>query len=68
MPNIKELPKQAFAAKLKKGKKIKWHRNHLMATNWRDVGEVCILSTVLDEVQSSGGNHQKTKSIAVVKQ
>jgi len=37
MPNRKEMPKQAFAGKLKKGEKISRQLDHLLAIKWKDI-------------------------------
>jgi hypothetical protein len=63
MPNRKEMTKQAFSKKLKKGQKIVAHRSHLMAIKWRDLRDVYILSIAHDdeviEVQRQGENMKK---------
>lgn len=40
MSNRKEMPKQAFSVKLKKGEKISRQRNHLLAIKWKDTRDV----------------------------
>jgi hypothetical protein len=63
MPNRKEMPKQTFSKKGKKGGKIMSHRGHLMAIKWRDLWDVYILSTAHDseviEVKLSRENTKK---------
>jgi hypothetical protein len=65
MLNRKELPKQAFSVKLKKGEKISRQRDHLIAIKWKDVRDVHFLTTahedILVEAPSSRGAHRKTK-------
>ena len=69
MPNRKEMPKQAFSGKLKKGEKISRQQDHLLAIKWKDICDVFILTTrredVLVEAPSSRGAHQKIKPAAV---
>jgi hypothetical protein len=70
MFNRKELPKQAFSRKLKKGKKISYQWGHLLAFKWKDVCHVLSLTTahedVLVEAPSSRGAHCKIKPVAVL--
>ncbi|KAJ4429276.1 hypothetical protein ANN_26279 [Periplaneta americana] len=69
MANRKEMPKDIFSEKLKKGEKLIAQRDHLLAIKWRDVRDVYLLSTAHDDhiVQTtSKGEHQKIKPIAVV--
>ena len=40
MSSRKEVPKQAFSGKLKKGEKISCQRDHLLAINWKDICDV----------------------------
>jgi len=40
MSNRKEMPKQAFSGKLKKGEKISLQRDHLLAIKWKDIRDV----------------------------
>jgi hypothetical protein len=69
MFNRKEIPKQAFSVKLKKGEKISRQRGHLLAIKWKDVRDVLFLTTanedVLVEAPSSRGAHCKIKPAAV---
>jgi hypothetical protein len=59
MSNRKEMPKQAFSEKLKKGKKNMCQRDHLLAIKWKEIRDVFFLTTahedVLVEAPSSGG-------------
>jgi hypothetical protein len=68
--NRKEMPKQAFSGKLKKGEKISRQRNHLLAVRWKDICDVFFLTTahedVLVEAPSSRGAHHKIKPTAVL--
>jgi hypothetical protein len=45
MFNRKEMPKQAFSGKLKKGEKISHQRDYLLAIKWKDVHDVLLLTT-----------------------
>jgi len=68
--NRKEMPKQAFSGKLKKGEKISRQRDHLLAIKWTDIHDVFFLTTahedVLVEAPSSRGTHHKIKPAAVL--
>ena len=59
MFNRKEIPKQTFSGKLKKGEKMSRQRDHLLAIKWKDVRDVLFLTTanedILVEAPSSGG-------------
>jgi hypothetical protein len=70
MSNRKEMPKKAFSVKLKKGEKISRQRDHLLAVKWKDVRDVCFLTTAheeqLVEATSSRGAHCKIKPAAVL--
>jgi hypothetical protein len=50
MSNRKELPKQAFSVKLKKGEKISRQREHLVAIKWKDVRDVHFLTTAHEDI------------------
>jgi hypothetical protein len=67
MPNREELPKQAFAAKLKKGKINCTTQKSLHSYKWRDVSEVYTLSTAhgdqMSEVQSSRPSTTRKSSL-----
>ena len=60
MSNRKELSKQAFSVKLKKGEKTSRQRDHLLAIKWKDVRDVHFLTTahedILVEAPSSRGH------------
>jgi len=63
MSNRKEMPKQAFSGKLKKGQKISHQRDHLLAIKWKDICDVFFLTTAHDDVlveapSSSGVGHE----------
>src|SRR5215467_8818403 len=45
MFNRKEIPKQAFSGKLKKGKKISRQQGHLLAVKWKDIYDILFLMT-----------------------
>jgi hypothetical protein len=70
MSNRKEMPKQAFSTKLKKGEKISCQRDHPLAIKWKDIGDVFFLTTaheyVLVEAPLSRGAHRKIKPAAVL--
>jgi len=70
MSNRKEMPKQAFSGKLKKGEKITRQRDHLLAIKWKDIRDFFFLTTahesVLVEEPSSRGPHHKMKPAAVL--
>jgi len=70
MSNRKEMPKQAFSGKLKKGEKISGQQDHLLAIKWKDICDVFSLTTahedVLVEASSSRGAHHKIKPAAVL--
>ena len=70
MFNRKEMPKQAFSVKLKKGEKISRQRDHLLAIKWKDVRDVLLLTTAhedeLVEAPSSRGAHSKIKPAVVL--
>jgi hypothetical protein len=70
MSNRKDMPKQAFSEKLKKGKKISCQRDHLLAIKWKDICDVFFLTTAHEDVlvaaPSSRGAHQKMKPSAVL--
>ena len=59
MSNRKEMPKQAFSGKLKKGEKISCQRDHLLAIKWKDICDIFFLTTanedMLVEAPSSKG-------------
>lgn len=69
MSNRREMPKQHFSKKLKKGEKLSAQRDHLLAVKWRDVRDVHILTTAnndtMVELPRTRGDHQKTKPSAV---
>ena len=50
MSNRKDMPKQAFSEKLKKGKKISCQRDHLLAIKWKDIRDVFFLTTAHEDV------------------
>ena len=60
MSNRKEMSKQAFSGKLKKGEKISRQWDHLLAIKWKDIRDVFFLTTahedVLSEAPSSRGH------------
>jgi hypothetical protein len=64
--NRKEMPKQTFSGKLKKGKKISRQRDHLLAVKWKDIRDVFFLTTAHEDVPveapSSRGAHHKIKT------
>jgi hypothetical protein len=67
--NRKEMPKTAFSGKLKKGGKISGQRDHLLAIKWRDIRDVCFLTTVHEDVLvevSLRGAHHKIKPSSVL--
>ena len=70
MANRKEMPKQHFSKKIKKGEKLVAQRGPLLAIKWCDVRDVFIITTAHDdntlEMPRSRGAHQKTKPEAVV--
>ena len=70
MFNRKEMPKQAFSGKLKKGIKISRQHDHLLAIKWKDVRDVLFLTTphedILVEAPLSSGAHHKIKPAAVL--
>jgi hypothetical protein len=49
----KELPKEAFSVKLKKGEKISRQRDNLLAIKWKDVRDVHFLTTAHEDIQAS---------------
>jgi hypothetical protein len=63
MSNRKEMPKQTFSVKLKKGEKISCQRDHLLAIKWKDTCDVFFLTGVHEdevvEAPSSRGAHHK---------
>jgi hypothetical protein len=69
MSNRKEMPKQTFSVKLKKGEKISRQRDHLLATKWKDTRDVFSLTSAHEdetvEAPSSRGTH-KIKPTAVL--
>jgi len=70
MSNRKEMPKQVFFGKLKKGKKISCQQDHLLAIKWKNIRDVFFLTNahenVLVEAPSSKGAHHKIKPAAVL--
>jgi len=70
MSNRKEMPKQAFSEKLKKGEIISRQWDHLLAIKWKDIRDVFFLTTAHEDVlaaaPSSRGAHQKMKPSAVL--
>ena len=50
MSNRKEMPKQAFSLKLKKGKKISQQQDHLLAIKWKDIRDIFFLTTAHEDV------------------
>ena len=70
MFNRKEMPKQAFSGKMKKGEKISRQRDHLLAIKWKDVRDVLLLTTahedVFVEAPLSRGAHSKIKPAVVL--
>ena len=69
MFNRKEMPKQAFSTKLKKGEKISRQRDHLLAIKWKDIRNVFFLTTAHEDVVEaplSRGAHCKIKPAAVL--
>jgi hypothetical protein len=69
MSNRKEMPKQAFSVKLKKGEKISRQRDHLLAIKWKDTHDVFFLTSAHEDeivgAPSSRGTH-KIKPTAVL--
>ena len=47
LSNRKEMPKEEFSEKLKKGEKISRQRDHLLAIKWKDIRNVFFLNTAL---------------------
>ena len=69
MSNRKEVPKQAYSGKLKKGEKISHQQDHLLAIKWKDIRDVFYLTAhgdALVESPSSRGAHHKIKPAAVL--
>ena len=70
MSNRKELPKQAFSVKLKKGEKTSRQRDHLLAIKRKDVRDVHFLTNahedIFVEAPSTRGAHRKIKPAAVL--
>jgi len=70
MSNSREMPKQAFSGKLKKGKKISCQWDHLLAIKWTDIRDVFFLTTayevVLVDTPLSRGAHHTTKPAALL--
>jgi len=70
MSNRKEMPKQAFSGKLKKGEKISRQQDHILAIKWKDICDVFFLTTdhedVLVDAPSSRGAHHKIKLATVL--
>ena len=62
MHNRKEMPKQAFSEKLKKGEQIR-QRDHILAITWKNIHDVFFLTTahkdVLVEAPRQGGHITK---------
>jgi hypothetical protein len=69
MLNRKEMPKQAFSAKLEKGEKISCQRDHLLAIKW-DTCHVLFVTNVHEdefvEAPLSRGAHNKIKPTTVL--
>jgi len=70
MSNRKEMPKQAFSGKLKKGEKISRQRDRLLAIKWKDIRDVFFLTTAHEDVlveapSSRGGTSQNKTSCSV---
>jgi hypothetical protein len=70
MSKRKEVPKQAFSGKLKKGEKISCQQDHLLAIKWKDICDVLFLTTdhedILVDTPSSRGAYHKIKPAAVL--
>jgi hypothetical protein len=70
MSNRKEMPKQAFSGKLKKGEKISYQWDHLLVIKWTDIHVVFFLTTayevVLVDAPLSRGAHYTTKPAALL--
>ena len=69
MPNRKEMPKQAFSGKQKKGEKISCQWDHLLAIKWKDIRDVFLLTVygdVLVQSPLSSGAHHKIKPAALL--
>jgi hypothetical protein len=53
---------------MKKGEKLSLQRDHLLTIKWRDVRDMCILSTAHDDsmvdTPASMGAHEKTKPLS----
>jgi hypothetical protein len=62
MSSRKEMPKEAFSVKLKKGEKISRQRDHLLAIKWKDTCDVFFLTSAHQdetvEAPSSRGTHK----------
>jgi hypothetical protein len=69
MSNRKEMSKQAFSVKLKKGEKIASQRDHLLAIKWKDTRDVFSLTSDHEdevvEAPSSMGAHHKIQPTTV---
>jgi hypothetical protein len=69
MLNKKEMPKQAFSVKLKKGEKTSHQRDHILAIKWKATHDVFFLTSVHEdevvEAPSSRGAHHKIKPTTV---
>jgi hypothetical protein len=70
MSNRKEMPKQAFSEKLKKGEKISGQRDQLLAIKWKDIRNVFFLTTAHEDVlvaaPSSRGGTSKNETVCSV--
>jgi hypothetical protein len=63
MANRKQMPKQAFSEKLKKGETISHQWEHLLAINWKDTHDIFFLTSahadkVVQAPLSSGAHHK----------
>jgi hypothetical protein len=67
MPNRKEMPKELFPEKQKKGENRTTERDYLLAIKWRYVRDVYLLSIAHDdrmvETPASRGAHQKQNHV-----
>jgi len=70
MSDRKEMPKQAYSVKLKKGEKISCQQDHLLAIKWKDIHDVFFLTTAYEDVlvdaPLSRGAHHKIKPAAAL--
>jgi hypothetical protein len=62
MSNRKEMPKQAFSEKLKKGEKISRQQDHLLAVKWKDICDVFFLTTAHEDILVAAPSSRGGKS------